>query len=663
MIGTTLGHYRIVDKIGEGGMGEVYRAHDERLDRDVAIKVLPVSVAQDPERIARFEREAKAVARLDHPNILAIHDFGTEEGVTYSVTELLAGETLRERLVGGAVGWRKAAEIGACIADGLAAAHVAGIIHRDLKPDNIFIISDGRVKILDFGLARDVTAAAPDESHSPTVSKYTDPGAVMGTAGYMSPEQVRGQDVDHRSDVFALGCVLYEMVSGRGPFRHDEAADCLAAILRDDPAPLTGGGLHDVIGQIVFRCLEKNPGERYQSAGEVAVALRTLAAATNRPRRETTPEAASIAVLPFANLSPDPEQEYFCDGMTEEIITDLSKIGSLQVTSRTSAWKFKDTKDDIPTIAAELGVRYVLEGSVRRTGDEIRITAQLIDATSDTHLWAENYSGTVEKVFEIQEEVSRSIVDGLELRLTPDECRQIEERPIEDVRAYEFYLRAQQEIWASRWVAAIQLARQALEIVGDNGLLYYTMGHAHMMQMLWGETIDPGNLHEAERCADKVSILNPGSAQGFTLRAMIHYKKGERVEAARLFDQALAIDPNNYDALDLAHVPVPPCGPGGTAETPCTKASENRPPVVRQPHLGRLDRLVGDGLGDIASGIVSQDDRDRPRSPVRLVFLRFFPGASRQTRRSYRTARYSGAQIPRDGVRPYRTFLQGRLEK
>jgi len=235
MIGTTLGHYRIVDKIGEGGMGEVYRANDERLDRDVAIKVLHESVAQDEDRLARFEKEAKAVAKLAHPNILEIWDFGREGGVTYAVTELLEGETLRERLEVGALGWRKTAETGAAVAEGLAAAHGAGIIYRDLEPDNIFITSDGRVKILDFGLARDVEGAAPDETRSPTVSRCTDPGAVMGTVGYMSPEQVRGEPADARSDIFLLGCVLYEMVAGQRAFARETAAETMTATLREEP--------------------------------------------------------------------------------------------------------------------------------------------------------------------------------------------------------------------------------------------------------------------------------------------------------------------------------------------------------------------------------------------------------------------------------------------
>jgi serine/threonine protein kinase/tetratricopeptide (TPR) repeat protein len=278
LIGTTLGHYRIVEKIGEGGMGEVYRAHDERLDRDVAVKVLPQSVAHDPERVARFDREAKAVAKLNHPNILAIHNFGTEGDITYSITELLEGETLRERLEEAGLGWRKAAEVGASIANGLAAAHGAGIIHRDLKPDNIFLTSDGQVKILDFGLARDVVAAAPDETHSPTLSKFTNPGAVMGTAGYMSPEQVKGEPADHRSDIFSLGSVLYEAATGQRAFARNTAAETMTAILREEPPDMGGSdaGAPPELAGTIRRCLEKRPKARFQSASDLAYNLRTI---------------------------------------------------------------------------------------------------------------------------------------------------------------------------------------------------------------------------------------------------------------------------------------------------------------------------------------------------------------------------------------------------
>jgi non-specific serine/threonine protein kinase len=546
LIGRTLGHYRIVDKIGEGGMGEVYRAHDERLDRDVAIKVLPASVAQDPERIARFGREARAVAKLEHPNILAIYDFGTEEDVTYSVTELLDGETLRERLEGGALGWRKAAEIGASIAHGLAAAHGAGIIHRDLKPDNVFLTSDGRVKILDFGLARDVAAAGADETQSPTVSRYTDLGAVMGTAGYMSPEQVRGQAVDHRSDVFALGCVLYEMVSNRGPFHQDEVADCMAAILRDDPLPLTGGDTPEALGQIIFRCLEKTPNERFQSAAEVGAALRTLVAATRGPVPTPEPEAASIAVLPFANLSPDPEQEYFCDGMTEEIIADLSKIGSLRVISRTSAWRFKGTTDDISTVAAQLGVRYVLEGSVRKAGDKLRITAQLIDAAADAHLWAEKYSGTIDDVFEFQESVSRTIVDALELTLTPREEQRLRARPIQDAIAYDAYLKAKTkilEVTEDSVGQALRYLDRALEVVGDNALLYSQMSFAYWQLVNIGVKHDEF-VEKAESLARKALEVDPESSEAHTQLGFISTLQGNPKQAYPHLKKALEINPH-----------------------------------------------------------------------------------------------------------------------
>ena len=279
MIGTTLSHYRITAKIAEGGMGVVYRAHDERLDREVAIKVLAAEVTGDPDRLARFEREAKALARLPHPNILAVHEFGKEGEIAFVVTELLQGESLRETVQQGAVPWRKAVETGAAIADGLAAAHAEGIIHRDIKPENVFITEDGRVKVLDFGLARYDDAKAEDSvTHVPTVTRHTDPGTVLGTVGYMAPEQVRGAAADHRSDIFALGCVLYEILTGRSPFRRDTAPETMTAILREHPPEISPSGAEAMpeLNRVLARCLEKRPAQRFQSASDLAFALRSL---------------------------------------------------------------------------------------------------------------------------------------------------------------------------------------------------------------------------------------------------------------------------------------------------------------------------------------------------------------------------------------------------
>jgi serine/threonine protein kinase/tetratricopeptide (TPR) repeat protein len=484
LIGRTLGHYRIVEKIGEGGMGEVYRAHDERLDRDVAVKVLPASVARDPERIGRFEREAQAIAKLEHPNILAIHDFGSDDDVTYSVTELLDGENLHERLESRVLGWRKAAEIGAAIADGLAAAHGAGIIHRDLKPDNVFITSDGRVKILDFGLARDIAAAAPDETYSPTVSKYTDPGAVMGTAAYMSPEQVRGEPADARSDIFALGCVLYEMATGHRAFVRDTAAETMTAILREQPGDfeVTGGDVRLELRRTITRCLEKNPEERFQSARDLAFDLRSIAtqsgtlvtpdtAVAKRQRWrwlavgslivavaavalwQLAPTLESptseerlprIVVLPFENLGP-PEDEYFADGMTEEIISRLAVVSGLHVISRTSSMKYKGETKSIGEIGGELDVDYALEGTVRwsREGEgsgRVRITPQLIRVVDDRHLWSNRYDRLLEDVFDVQSSIAEEVIAQMEATLLEPERRAIEARPTDNAEAYQAYL-------------------------------------------------------------------------------------------------------------------------------------------------------------------------------------------------------------------------------
>ena len=281
LVGQTLGHYRIVELIGAGGMGEVYRARDEKLDRDVAIKVLPEAMSRDPERLARFEREAKAVARLAHPNILEIWDFGSESGVSYAVTELLEGQSLRERVPTSGLPWQKAVEIGAAIADGLAAAHSRGVVHRDLKPENVFVTSDGRVKILDFGLAA-IRGELLTEAETGTLTpEGTLPGTVMGTLGYMSPEQLRGDPADARSDIFALGCVLYEMVSGRRAFAGITAAETMAAILKEEPQRLSSSGasLPAELDSTIHRCLEKSPEARFQSASDLAFALRSMSAA------------------------------------------------------------------------------------------------------------------------------------------------------------------------------------------------------------------------------------------------------------------------------------------------------------------------------------------------------------------------------------------------
>jgi eukaryotic-like serine/threonine-protein kinase len=321
-LGTRLGSYEIRAPLGTGGMGEVYRARDTRLERDVAIKVLPQETADDPSSLARFKREAQAIAALQHPNILALYDVGVERATTFAVMELLEGETLRARISDSPVPWRRAVAIGVEIAEGLAAAHAKGVIHRDLKPENVFLTTDGRVKILDFGLAQYRPSGPQQEDTRATI--VTEPGTIMGTAAYMSPEQVRGEPTSATSDVFSLGCVLHEMIAGRRAFAGRSSAETMAAILTAQPSPLT-----DLVGEVppeldrwITHCLEKNPGERFQSARDLAFALRTLLS-----RAPTHPKAiASLAVLPFSTSGDNPDSEYLGDGITETIINSLAQL-------------------------------------------------------------------------------------------------------------------------------------------------------------------------------------------------------------------------------------------------------------------------------------------------------------------------------------------------
>ena len=464
--GDRLGSYEIIAPLGAGGMGEVFRARDMRLGREVAVKILPEALSDDPHALARFENEARAVAALSHPNILAIHDFGEEKGVAFAVTELLEGESLDRRIAREELSWKKALEIGAAIADGLASAHSRGVVHRDLKPANVFVTREGIVKILDFGLARQsATVSGTDGTAGLTAAPETQPGTVLGTVGYMSPEQVRGEAADARSDIFSLGCILYEMLTGRRAFREKAPAETLASILRDHPAEVSESGrpVPPAVDGVVRRCLEKSPDERFQSARDLAFALReilasaTVSTGARAIARPTSPtlrrgigmlavlllaaiavvlvfdpaglrrrllsggpaRIQSLAVLPLANLSGDARQEYFSDGMTEELITRLAQLGTLRVTSRTSVLGYKGTRKKIPEIARELGVDAVVEGSVVRDGSRVKVTAQLIDGATDRHIWAESYEREIADILSLQGDVAQAIAREVGLKLTP----------------------------------------------------------------------------------------------------------------------------------------------------------------------------------------------------------------------------------------------------
>jgi eukaryotic-like serine/threonine-protein kinase len=411
--GTRLGSYDIVAFLGRGGMGEVYRAHDSRLGRDVAIKVLPTGGDADPDRVRRFEQEARAIAALNHPHICQIYDVGPG----YLVLEFLEGAPLR-----GPMPPEEAARLAVQVADALHAAHQKGILHRDLKPANIFITNNGRAKVLDFGLAKVMTADADVTQTSEAV--------VAGTAAYMSPEQAQGRALDERSDVFSLGAVIYEMLSGTRAFGGNNTAETLSAVLRDEPPPLIAP---DTLGHVVRRCLAKHPGQRFASMLDVKAALES------RSTLASLDAKASIAVLPFENMSGDKENEYFSDGLAEEIINLLARIPDMKVIARTSAFAFKGKHEDVRKIALALGVTTVLEGSVRKAGDRIRVTAQLITASDGSHLWSERYDRHLSDVFTVQDEIATAITTALQVTLS---TRTTPARYAPDLQAYEHYLKA-----------------------------------------------------------------------------------------------------------------------------------------------------------------------------------------------------------------------------
>jgi len=470
--GDRLSHFRLLEKIGEGGAGDVWKAVDTKLERPVAVKILPRGLAGDPERLARFTGEAKAVAALSHPNIVTIFSVEEAEGLHFLAMELVQGKTLGELVTNRGVPLRQFFDLALPIADAIHAAHERGITHGDLKPNNIMIGDDGRVKILDFGLARFGDDHAALHNGDLQTQTLTQEGRIRGTVPYMSPEQAKGKSLDRRSDVFSLGVVFYELATGRRPFRGETAADIIAAILRDRPRPVNEmiSSLPPKLGRIIGRCLEKEPARRYATLADLRRELEelrlevlsgaSLAEAPGGPREATAPR--SLAVLPLQNLSGDPEQEFFADGMTDALITGLAKIGALKVISRTSVMRYKGANKPLDEIAAELGVDAVIEGSILRAGNRVRISAQLIDASTDEHLWAESYERELQDVLTLQSEVARAIAAQIEVKLSaPEQARLTRARTV-DPAAHEAYLRGR-HFWYKRTPDAVRRGLESFQ--------------------------------------------------------------------------------------------------------------------------------------------------------------------------------------------------------
>lgn len=548
MKGKTIAQYRVLEQLGRGGMGVVWKGQDERLNRYVAMKVLPPELLASEGSRERLIREARAASQLDHPNICTIHEIEeTEEGQIVLVMAYYEGETLAARIRRGRLDTDSAVHVMRSILSGLKHAHDRGVIHRDIKPGNTILCSDGAVKIVDFGLA-----------HATGPNQMTLTQGFEGTLHYMEPELFAGEHADHRTDLWSCGVVLYEMLAGTQPFTGENMLSVIAAIGRNEPKALheLRPDLPASLDAIVARALAKVRGARYQSAGEFLFDLEHFAHATSSTSFRTTVRREdilekSLVVLPFVAVGSS-ENEFFTDGLTDEIITDLSGVKKLRVICRSSAMRLKGTAKSAREIAAELSVRYVLEGTCRISGNQLRVNAQLIDPGTDSPLWAEKYTGTLEDVFSIQEELSQRIVESLRLKLTPEDLERMAEHPVLDVRAYEYYLRAKQELLSYSREAldrALEYIAKGEEIIGENVLLLSARGSVHWQFLNAGVDADPAHLETAERCARRILELEPDSSHGHRLLGLGAAAQGKTQDAVRHLKRSLELAPGDPDSM------------------------------------------------------------------------------------------------------------------
>ena len=544
------GRYRVVREIGRGGMAAVYLADDPKHHRQVAIKVFNADLAEVLGK-DRFLREIELTAGLAHPHILPLYDSGIADGFAYYVMPFVEGKTLRDYLAEkGRLSLDEALRIVRGVADALSFAHRKGIIHRDIKPENV-LLQSGHALVADFGIARALSLAGD--------VALTQTGMIVGTPSYMSPEQTVGDStVDARSDIYSLACLLFEALTGAPPFKGGTAADVARRRLTE-AAPRLGTSTANIppaIDEAVAKALAREPKDRFATAEDFSAALSGQGASHVAPAAGAATGSAKkgLVVLPFANLSPDPENEFFADGLTEEVIADLSGVSALRVISRTSAMRFKGSDKDLRTIARELDVRYVLEGSVRRAGSSLRVTAQLVEADTDSHVWAEKYSGSVDDVFAIQEEISRKIVKALKVQLTDTESRKVAERPIDNAAAYDCYLQAHHEMVRFTPAAlerAQKLADAGLALIGENALLLATRGIVSWYYLNFSIRPEERYLDEAASFARRALDKDPESYLGIYLRGLVAAKRGDIEGAVRDIRHACTRKPGDAATLEL----------------------------------------------------------------------------------------------------------------
>ena len=555
MNGQSIAHYKVLKEIGAGGMGRVYLAEDTKLGRRVAIKLL-LAAAPDELQVARFHREARATAALNHPNIVSIHEMGLDGDTPYVVMEWLDGQTLRQHLAGGALRLDAALAWTRELVAGVAAAHDRGICHRDLKPENVFITADRRVKVLDFGLAQMRSdGARRDQDDVATASVLTGPGVVLGTYAYMAPEQVRGESADLRSDVFAVGLMLFELLTGTRPFRGGSPVETMHAILTH-PTPLERlhGTVPPAVVSVVERCLAKRAVDRFASARELATALAALEGSTPPVAAASTATAApiastrpSIAVLPFTNLSGDAEMEYFSDGVTEEVINAIGQVKGLHVAARTSSFSFKGRTVSIQEVGAALNVTAVLEGSVRRSGQRLRITTQLIDVATGYHTWAERYDRQLDDVFAIQEDIAANIMRKLEVAFRTSALA----RPAASIDAYDLYLKGRYlvEQRGDGLVKGLEFFKQAIAVDPTYAVAYAGLAETLTVLAIYALAPHGTVLPEAGAAAAKALQLDPRLAEAHNAMAMVAvFRDWDWAKACAEFDQALELNPNLVEA-------------------------------------------------------------------------------------------------------------------